>query len=791
MELGRNKDIKEFKPEDKPVSEINHFHIDHRDRLADKAYIGDSHENNTSKIYGEKIEKQEDKPEKNSVNNEYKNVSEVSHKTAEAHDKSNPKELAEGTRIKDIKTNKRPDAEEKNKTELHIHHRDRLADKVYIGDSHENNTSKIYGEKIEKQEDKPEKNSVNNEYKNVSEVSHITAEDPDKSNSKELDANISDKLQESLKSFEQLTWKDLPLEQKMETISEFSDLISEDRELENKPKIEFYSGGEKNDLTTYSPEDHTIYINEDSNNIFHGKYVADTISDHFIKIWQKEALENPNSPEAIEYKEMIENHKEFTEQIAKAYADDYTSKFTQELPDALAIGEKEKVKELNAVEWKGEPGNSLAVLKDQNSEAAIELKKRGLEGIEYNQFNVDFSPVAAASIKFPDMPKLFDRLSKAIYPTDKNSENINEEIRNEWQKITKHIIVDKLNSNTDDSKALKEQFEKLGLTNKENYAIKDIDTLLKNQNLTLHEAPDCREIQLVPRAIHEVFKHSGGTAEMCKRLTSGDHRAIYDLDFNNKFAEILIEENKNIKDLSLKELDVVKNYAVKTVIEKFKPEENENSINKNIDFVSPDKINTTDTDHAKNIGGYYNSKTKKIDVIVSDDMKVSDILYPIVYETLHKISYHDKKKEWAFSGLQINEKNVVTNSNSKYKNKDLFSLHTGMNEGVTQMYAERIMRNDLHNNNFKSNIYKPQAEAMQYFENIYDPQKLKDAYIRNGFNDIEKDFDSIIGKTELSYLSKFIDLMDDSIECRGEVFKIIDDYAYRKEKMEQLSDLLK
>ncbi|MDD7515533.1 hypothetical protein, partial [Ruminococcus flavefaciens] len=166
-------------------------------------------------------------------------------------------------------------------------------------------------------------------------------------------------------------------------------------------------------------------------------------------------------------------------------------------------------------------------------------------------------------------------------------------------------------------------------------------------------------------------------------------------------------------------------------------------------------------------------------------------LYPIVYETLHKISYHDKKKEWAFSGLQINEKNVVTNSNSKYKNKDLFSLHTGMNEGVTQMYAERIMRNDLHNNNFKSNIYKPQAEAMQYFENIYDPQKLKDAYIRNGFNDIEKDFDSIIGKTELSYLSKFIDLMDDSIECRGEVFKIIDDYAYRKEKMEQLSELLK
>ena len=52
----------------------------------------------------------------------------------------------------------------------------------------------------------------------------------------------------------------------METISEFSDLISEDRELENKPKIEFYSGGEKNDLTTYSPGDHTIYINEDGNN---------------------------------------------------------------------------------------------------------------------------------------------------------------------------------------------------------------------------------------------------------------------------------------------------------------------------------------------------------------------------------------------------------------------------------------------------------------------------------------------------------------------------------------------
>ncbi len=175
----------------------------------------------------------------------------------------------------------------------------------------------------------------------------------------------------------------------------------------------------------------------------------------------------------------------------------------------------------NILEWEGEEGNSRRKPKDSESGLAKELSQFGIKGIPYKNGDVDFSPVSKYDINFENQDKLYQYIRKNI-AVDKqvsSREDLNQKIRNKWQSMAKHQIVDTICADPEFAKDLQ---QKTGLDISRIKSVTDFSDELKRSGLTLHESPDCKKIQLVPQKIHKSFKHSGGTAEMLERLIDGD-----------------------------------------------------------------------------------------------------------------------------------------------------------------------------------------------------------------------------------------------------------------------------
>lgn len=181
------------------------------------------------------------------------------------------------------------------------------------------------------------------------------------------------------------------------------------------------------------------------------------------------------------------------------------------------------------LDWRGEKGNSLRVPKDKTGQLFKELQDLGVEGIPYDNGNVDFSRVSKFNVEFSDVEKLYLDLGTTITFGDLTTEDsmktrkqFGSIIRNRWQSMAKEQLLNKIETDVQ----FAEEFSNKTGVNVE--AVKQVGTLTKLQDelrrveLTLHESTDCKQIQLVPTKIHHTFKHVGGTAEMLERLLNGN-----------------------------------------------------------------------------------------------------------------------------------------------------------------------------------------------------------------------------------------------------------------------------
>lgn len=177
-------------------------------------------------------------------------------------------------------------------------------------------------------------------------------------------------------------------------------------------------------------------------------------------------------------------------------------------------------------EWIGEKGNSKKILKNSECALAKELRKYNVDGIEYKNGDVDFTPVSKYNYEFVNGDKLILKIGNQITIGDlmtdqgmKSRSDFNSKIRKEWQLLAKQEIIDKLKK---DSQFAYEFQEKTGVNVSAVKSVEEFNTELRRNKLTLHETPDCCQIQFVPTIIHKSFKHSGGTAEMLERIIDGD-----------------------------------------------------------------------------------------------------------------------------------------------------------------------------------------------------------------------------------------------------------------------------
>ena len=108
----------------------------------------------------------------------------------------------------------------------------------------------------------------------------------------------------------------------------------------------------------------------------------------------------------------------------------------------------------NILSWSGDEGNSKRVPKDSSGEIAKELEKYGVDGIEYRDGDVDFSPVSKFQVDFDDTDQLYVDVANSITMGDlqkkdgssKNRSEFNSVVREKWQKLAKQQLVERIQS---------------------------------------------------------------------------------------------------------------------------------------------------------------------------------------------------------------------------------------------------------------------------------------------------------------------------------------------------------
>lgn len=223
-----------------------------------------------------------------------------------------------------------------------------------------------------------------------------------------------------------------------------------------------------------------------------------------------EEIDNTENTESEDIREAYENHnlKDIDEKIAISYRNS------------------------DELEWEGERGNSMRVPKDPEGELAAELRKYGVEGIEYKQGDVDFGSVAVYEVEFTNQDELYYSIGGNI-PIGKleTRQDFNAAVREKWQSIAKQQVVERI---AQDKEYAAELQEKTGIGVSKVTSESALKKELSRVGLTMHEAPDCSKIQFVPTSIHDAFKHSGGTSEMLERQLSADVRRRVEYNRDNK-----------------------------------------------------------------------------------------------------------------------------------------------------------------------------------------------------------------------------------------------------------------
>lgn len=133
-------------------------------------------------------------------------------------------------------------------------------------------------------------------------------------------------------------------------------------------------------------------------------------------------------------------------------------------------------------EWEADRGNSTFIPSD--SETKKELKKYGLNGIEYKNGIPDFSKVADTTVKIDNMT------SKRLGPGN--------------------------NYNQADVAAAKKWSEEKR-DDRSDWSAREVEAWRTGNNMSWHERSDMKTMDLVPSNIHTNCSHSGGVSECAKR----------------------------------------------------------------------------------------------------------------------------------------------------------------------------------------------------------------------------------------------------------------------------------
>ena len=138
---------------------------------------------------------------------------------------------------------------------------------------------------------------------------------------------------------------------------------------------------------------------------------------------------------------------------------------------------------VNDGRWEGEPGTSKFI-PEGNTQASLDAKNKlaeyGLDGIEYKNLEPDFSECSEGTVEIADM-------TEQRYGDTHHFPQADQKLADQWNKECRN--------------------------GKNDYTASDVKQYREDNKLTWHERCDTKTMDLVPREIHDFFRHSGGVAE--------------------------------------------------------------------------------------------------------------------------------------------------------------------------------------------------------------------------------------------------------------------------------------
>ena len=183
--------------------------------------------------------------------------------------------------------------------------------------------------------------------------------------------------------------------------------------------------------------------------------------------------------------------------------------------------------------------------------------------------------------------------------------------------------------------------------------------------------------------------------------------------------------------------DVIKkNFSSVFSDERFK------NLSKDIILLSKEDIEKFYPNVRSDIAGFYCSETQKIVIKKGTQIPIGRFLHTYIHEMLHKLSHGNGNVGLLETYVYQGEKSIK---------------NTGLNEGITDLYACRAMESIVPN--YFAQGYPTEIAVVERLESIYGKKELLEVFSHGKINELREDFDSCFG--EKGKFNEFSNLVDE------------------------------
>ena len=238
--------------------------------------------------------------------------------------------------------------------------------------------------------------------------------------------------------------------------------------------------------------------------------------------------------------------------------------------------------------------------------------------------------------------------------------------------------------------------------------------------------------------------------------------------------------NTNIGNISKESLYALTSLAIDVLKKNFSSafsDERFKNLSKDIILYSKEEIERFYPNARSNIAGFYCSETQKIVIKKGSQIPIGRFLHTYVHEMLHKLSH----------GVG----NVGLLETSVYQGEKV-TKNTGLNEGITDLYACRAMESVVPN--YFAQGYPTEISIVERLESIYGKEELLEVFSRGKIEAIRKDFEECFDeKGKFDEFSNLVDEINLLISVGGKspsspkvvnriskAFEILDEYERLK-----------